>query len=154
MIAQGGFYRRFAGKMSEVALMRAGLVMMFLGLGGLGAVAYFAYTIRQTGGTVGQFQWVLYAAAAVAVFGFAFVNPSVTALVSRNADPSRQGEILGVNQSFAALGRILGPLCGSVVFYQHPSRALPFLVAGGTLVLVLFLLVGYAKNKPSETVKT
>jgi MFS family permease len=140
MVAQGGFYRRFAGKVSEVGLMRAGLVMMFVGLGGLGGVAYFAWQLRQASGTPDQFQWVMYLAAAVAVFGFAFVNPSVAALVSRRADPSRQGEILGVNQSFAALGRILGPFVGSVVFEQHPSRTLPYAVAVAVLVLVVLML--------------
>jgi MFS family permease len=140
MIAQGGFYRRFAGKMSEVGLIRGGLVMMFVGLGGLAVVAYFAWQLKQTSGTTARFEWVMYLAAAVAVFGFAFVNPSVAALVSRRADPTRQGEILGVNQSFAALGRILGPFVGSVMFEQHPSRTLPYAVAVAVLMLVVLML--------------
>ncbi len=152
MIAQGGFYRRYAKKkVKEERLATVGLVFMFVGLGGLAAIAFAGYAAGFSADTVGGLAGLFYFSTAVAVFGFAFVNPSVTALVSRNADPSRQGEILGVNQSFAALGRILGPLCGSVVFYQHPSRALPFLVAGGVLVGVLFLLIGYAKNKPAVT---
>jgi MFS transporter, DHA1 family, tetracycline resistance protein len=134
----------------EERLATVGLVCMFLGLGGLAAIAFAGYAAGFSAETVSGFAGLFYCSTAVAVFGFAFVNPSVTSLVSRNADPSRQGEILGVNQSFAALGRILGPLCGSVVFYQHPSRSLPFLVAGGVLVAVMFLLVGYAKNKPAE----
>lgn len=150
MVAQGGFYRRYAKKVKEEKLVGFGLLFMFLGLGGLAAIAFAAY-LASVGEGASGFAGLFYLTTAVAVFGFAFVNPSVTALVSRNADPARQGEILGVNQSFAALGRILGPLCGSVVFYQHDSRSLPFLVAGGVLVLVLFLLVGYAKNKPAET---
>lgn len=139
MVAQGGFYRRFAGKTSDTRLMGVGLVMMFVGLGGLAGVAYLGWQLRATGGSPAQFTWVLYLAAAVAVFGFAFVNPSVAALVSKRADPSRQGEILGVNQSFAALGRILGPFVGSMVFEQHPSRVLPYAVAVGVLLLVVAL---------------
>ena len=69
-----------------------------------------------------------------------YVNPSVAALVSRRADPTRQGEILGVNQSFAALGRILGPFLGSVVFWQHPSRVLPYALAVVLMVVVVGLL--------------
>lgn len=149
MVAQGGFYRRYAKKVKEEKLVGFGLLFMFVGLGGLAAIAFLAYQAGLADGS-GGFTGLFYLTTAVAVFGFAFVNPSVTALVSRNADPARQGEILGVNQSFAALGRILGPLCGSFVFYQHDSRAVPFLVAGGVLVLVLFLLIGYAKNKPVE----
>jgi len=32
---------------------------------------------------------------AVSVFGFAFMTPSVQALISRRSDPARQGEVLG-----------------------------------------------------------
>jgi DHA1 family tetracycline resistance protein-like MFS transporter len=151
VVAQGGFYRRFAGKVSEVILMRIGLVLMTLGLGGLGLVAFFAHQIAETGTTAGQFQWVMFAAAAVAVFGFAFVNPSVAALISRRADPARQGEVLGVNQSFTAIGRILGPALGNLVFSTHPSHAIPFVAAVGLLLLVAALqpLVGRANQPPA-----
>jgi len=152
MIAQGGFYRRFAGKVSDALLLRAGLVMMVLGLGGLGAVAYFAYSILQTGGLVTQFQWVMYAAMVVAVFGFAFVNPSVASLVSKRADPARQGEVQGVNQSFAAVGRILGPFLGMQAFWAHESRVVPFAVAVGVLAVVAALqpLVNKAGPPPAS----
>jgi MFS family permease len=74
------------------------------------------------------------------VIGFAFVNPSVSALVSKRSDPARQGEVLGVNQSFASLGRILGPFLGSVLFQAEPSRTLPYLAAVVTLLAVAALL--------------
>ena len=48
--------------------------------------------------------------------------------------------MLGVNQSFAALGRILGPFLGLVLFDADPSRTLPYLVAIVVLVLVAVLL--------------
>jgi hypothetical protein len=48
--------------------------------------------------------------------------------------------VLGVNQSFASLGRILGPLAGSVLFQADPSRTLPYLAAVGVLLLVAALL--------------
>jgi MFS family permease len=147
MVAQGGFYRRFAGKVSEQSLMKVGLGMMFLGLGGLGAVAYASFLMQGSPDTTSGFQSLFYLATGVAVFGFAFVNPSVAALVSRRSDPARQGEILGVNQSFAAIGRILGPFIGSLVFWQHPSRTLPFVVAGGGLVLVVLMLASLGSRE-------
>ena len=76
----------------------------------------------------------------VAVIGFAFVNPSVSALVSKRADPARQGEVLGVNQSFASLGRILGPFLGSVLFQMGASHILPYVAAVGLLLVVAVLL--------------
>lgn len=140
VIAQGGFYRRFAGKLSEVRLMTVGLALMMVGLGALAAVAYFSFQLRELGTAQSVFQWQFYAAAAVAVFGFAFVNPSIAALISKRADPTRQGEVLGVNQSFTAIARILGPLVGNLVYGVHISRAVPFAVAVVLLVFVLFLI--------------
>lgn len=151
MVAQGGFYRRFAGKVSDTLLLRAGLVLMVLGLGGLGAVAYFAYSLQQSGGLVGQFQWVMYAAMVVAVFGFAFVNPSVAALVSKRADPARQGEVQGVNQSFAAVGRILGPFLGMQAFWAHESRVVPFAVAVAVLAVVAAVQPMVGKAAPTAS---
>jgi predicted MFS family arabinose efflux permease len=114
-------------------------------------VAFYAYQLAETGSPVGQFQWVLYTAAAVSVFGFAFVNPSVAALISRRTDPARQGEVLGVNQSFTAVGRILGPALGNMVFSTHPSHAVPFVAAVGLLLIVAALqpLVGRADQPPA-----
>ena len=152
MVAQGGFYRRFAGKVSDLTLMKAGLGMMFMGLGGLGAVAYAVFLVRESPDAVHGFRTLFYVASAVAVFGFAFLNPSVAALVSRRADPNRQGEILGVNQAFASLGRILGPFLGSVVFWWHDSHTLPFALAGFTLVLVALLAAKQANPEPTATV--
>jgi MFS family permease len=73
---------------------------------------------------------------AVLVGGFALMTPSVQALISRNADPTRQGEILGVNQSMSALARILGPGLGSFLFFVEPSHVMPY-VAGAALMAVV-----------------
>lgn len=140
MIAQGGVYRPLATRRPEEYLLKLGIGMMVIGLGGLAAVAFAAYLLRASPDAVHGLNVYFYLSITVAVFGFAFVNPSVSALVSRRADPRRQGEVLGVNQSFAALGRILGPFVGSYVFFQQDSRVLPFVVATGTMLFVIGLL--------------
>jgi MFS family permease len=132
----GGMYRPLAKKGNEFALMRVGVGLMLLGLGGLALVAVGGAGPDRGGWLKPGF----YAAVAVAVVGFAFVNPSVSALVSKNADPARQGEVLGVNQAFASLGRILGPLAGSVLFQAGAARTLPYVAAVLTLVAVAGLL--------------
>jgi MFS family permease len=83
---------------------------------------------------------LFYSASAIAVAGFAAVNPSVSALISKRADPARQGEVLGVNQSFASLGRIIGPFMGSILFAATPSHTLPFVAAVVILGLVALLV--------------
>ncbi|MBN9120928.1 MAG: MFS transporter [Planctomycetes bacterium] len=132
----GGAYRPMAKKQAEFKLLRFGVGAMVLGLSGIGLVAYLASTSGGAGGLKAGF----YAAVSIAVIGFAFVNPSVSALVSKNADPARQGEVQGVNQAFASLGRILGPFLGSVLFQAESSRTLPYLAAVLTLLLVAVLV--------------
>jgi MFS family permease len=78
------------------------------------------------------------AVVAVAVIGFAFVTPSVQALISRRSDPGRQGEILGVNQSANAMSRILGPILGVGLYYLLPSHALPYAFSVVLLSAVLW----------------
>jgi len=132
----GGAYRPMVKKRSEQKLLGTGVVLMMLGLAGLAAVALGA-------GEAERPSWLkpaFYVVMSVAVIGFAFVNPSVSALVSKRSDPARQGEVMGVNQSFASLGRILGPFLGSVLFQAGVSHILPYLCAVGLLLIVAVLL--------------
>jgi MFS family permease len=150
MLAQGGLYRRLAGKLPEVRLLAYGVGAMLVGIGALAALAL---ANQQLQGSVPNttLQPAFYVALAIAVFGFAFVNPSISAMVSKRADPARQGEVQGVSQSFASLGRILGPFVGSVVFQWHPSRALPYVVAAATLFFVIGLLPLARRGEPSSS---
>jgi DHA1 family tetracycline resistance protein-like MFS transporter len=136
MVAQGGVYRPMAGKMPEEKLLVIGIALMFFGLAGLATVAWLA----GEGHDPDRLKVLFYFACAVAVFGFAFVNPSITALVSKRSDPTRQGEALGVNQSFASLGRILGPLIGLILFFAGFAHTLPYFAGVLTLILVVMLL--------------
>jgi MFS family permease len=131
----GGSYRSFVKRHSETKLMTTGVGFMIFGLLGLGIVAYVSSLPDAPG-----LKLAFYTSMSVAVIGFAFVNPSVSALVSKKADPSRQGEVLGVNQAFASLGRILGPLLGSILFQAGVWHTLPYLAAVGLLVFVMTLL--------------
>jgi MFS family permease len=133
---QGGIYRPLAKRVSEVAFIRMGIAFMLLGLGGLGALAATAASGQHTG--AGSLILLLIALA-VAVTGFAFMNPSVSALVSRRTSADRQGEVLGVNQSASALGRILGPVMALTMFRLTPNHALPYAVSSAMLLIVLGL---------------
>jgi MFS family permease len=144
----GGSYRGMAKKRSELRLLTVGILLMISGLTGIGIVAYLAPSVKTSdpAASLSQLKSGFYAACAIAVSGFAYVNPSVSALVSKRADPARQGEVLGVNQSFASLGRILGPFLGSVLFQAESSRTLPYVAAVLTL-LVVGALVGKIKKR-------
>jgi MFS transporter, DHA1 family, tetracycline resistance protein len=135
VLTQGFVYRRLVKKLNEVTLMRIGIAAMCAGLGGLALIVYLEHALLAT----------FLLAVAVCVFGFAFLNPSLNGLISKRSDPHRQGEILGVNQSFSALARILGPTAGVVLFEQ--ATVLPYGVAAAMLAIVLGLLT---KVKPDK----
>jgi MFS family permease len=135
IVAQGLVYRRLAKFVREETFIGLGVALMFLGLANLGGVAW------ESGGDWSGWllAWFLLAVSC-AVFGFAFLNPSIQSLISRRSDPARQGEVLGVNQSFSALARILGPLMGPILFKLTDRHLLPYLVAAGLLAGVLALV--------------
>ncbi len=137
MLVQGFVYRRFVNRVGELAFMRAGVLLMLVGLGGVIATVLAV----AGGGLTGEAVVILVALVilAVLVTGFALMTPSVQALISKSADPTRQGEILGVNQSMSALARILGPAVGSFLFFVEPSHVMPY-VAGAALMAVVFVL--------------
>jgi hypothetical protein len=137
MLVQGLFYRRFVHRVGEVRFMRAGTLLMLLGLCGV-----IATMIAVAHGWLGQ-SWqtipIALCILAVLVTGFALMTPSVQALISKKADPARQGEILGANQSASALARILGPAIGSALFFVDRAHILPYVV-GAALMSIVFLL--------------
>lgn len=139
LMLAGGGYRPLAKRLPERRLLGAGVLLMLIGLAAVGGIAW-ALSGREPVAGAGIWPSAFYAAASVAVCGFAFVNPSVSAIISRRADADRQGEVLGVNQSFASLARILGPLTGLTLFSLHPSHALPYAAAVAALLVVAGLL--------------
>jgi MFS family permease len=135
MLAQGFLYRRLVRRVGEVPFLRIGVGLMVLGLGG-------AVVVLLARRVPGAREAVLLGALVVVtlgVVGFACVNPSIQALISRRTDPAKQGEVLGANQSASALARILGPALTLPLFFLTASHVLPFLGAVALLVIVFCL---------------
>ncbi len=70
--------------------------------------------------------------------GSGLATPAMTALLSKASRAEDQGGTLGIGQSSAAVGRIVGPLTGTYTFQFSP--AYPYL--GGALLMALAGLVG------------
>lgn len=140
LLVAGGCYRPIVKRRPESLLLTLGVALIFAGMGTLGVVAFAAHKMHETPAIAQSLKPLFYLAMTVAVIGFAFINPSVSALISKRSDPNRQGEVLGVNQGCASLARILGPLAGVFAFKLDPSRVLPYGIACLTLIVVLLLL--------------
>jgi DHA1 family tetracycline resistance protein-like MFS transporter len=142
LLTQGFLYRRLAKRWGEMTFMVIGLLLMGGGVASLGAASYASYQDPEASIL---FTWVMIGLA-VAVMGYAFLTPSIQALISRRSDPARQGEVLGVNQSASAMARILGPLVGLSLYKAHPSHLLPYALGALLIVVMLPLLPRVAKG--------
>ena len=80
--------------------------------------------------------------------GVATVNPSISSMVSRNADPMRQGAAMGSMQSLGALGRTLGPAWGGWLF-GHIGINIAYWIGGVILLVTLALAWRTIHPKPA-----
>jgi MFS family permease len=133
MVVQGLVYRKLVHRVGEVPFMWLGIALMALGLGSAAAVLEWRESLEGSGSLL----LVALGIMTIAVTGFAFLTPSVQSLISRRSDPARQGEVLGVNQSAAALARILGPMTAAPLFFATRTHDLPYIFGAVLLVVLL-----------------
>ena len=57
-------------------------------------------------------EWQFYLVNPLIAIAYGITSPNMTAMVSSEATPEQQGEVLGINQSMASLGQVLPPLIG------------------------------------------
>jgi len=74
--------------------------------------------------------------------GSGLLEPSLGGLISRAAGPRQQGLVQGGNQSIQSLARILGPVCGGVL-YAQVGHASPYW-SGAVIVGLAILVTGLA----------
>lgn len=122
-IMQGGLIGRLVKRFGELRLVSAGLLCLVFSLG-----------LLPFWPNVG---WLLIGLLPL-TFGHGVSNPSLSSLISRTAAASEQGGVLGVSQSMASLGRILGPAWGGFI-YDQLGFEYPYLT-GGLFMLLAFLL--------------
>jgi DHA1 family tetracycline resistance protein-like MFS transporter len=123
ILVQGGLVRRLAPRLGDALMTRIGLAALAFGL-------VLAPGARDL--------WALTGALMIASVGRALVQPGLLALTSRAADPSRTGQVMGLFQSSASLGRIVGPALGGLIYAQI-NPAAPFWAASIICGLALTL---------------
>ncbi|MDP1737038.1 MAG: MFS transporter [Caulobacter sp.] len=70
--------------------------------------------------------------------------PNVGALISRSADPHRQGQIMGLNNAAGALSRVLGPLSAGLVFAQVING--PFILGAAVVAPAILLALSASRR--------
>lgn len=116
---QAVIVRKLAGKFSEIAIIRFSLLA--------GAISVFLYFLPDT--SLGLY--VITPVLAVAN-GLTFAN--ITALISKNADASIQGEVMGINSSVTALAQMIPPiLSGYIAAGLKPET--PIYVSAAVILL-------------------
>jgi DHA1 family tetracycline resistance protein-like MFS transporter len=87
--------------------------------------------------------WIFFTMVMAAASGF--VIPSLTSIISQVSSQEVQGGILGLNQSMASMGRIVGPLLGPMIF-EYVGPRTPFLVCAGLVLAALLFVIPMKYN--------
>lgn len=123
LFAQGALLRPLSRRASERRLILAGLVIEALGF----------FVVALSPGAGAGILW-LFAGMGTIALGSGLTNPSVSAFVSRCGSAQNQGALLGVLQSAGALGRVVGPAFGGLI-YEVVGPSAPYAAAGIGMVL-------------------
>jgi DHA1 family tetracycline resistance protein-like MFS transporter len=138
-LVQGGFMRRASGRFRETSLAYTGLALQLLGFVGFVLSPGFGYV-------------ALLLVSALIAIGNGFTQPSLSAYISRLADPARQGETLSASQSLSSLARVFGPTLAGYLYAVSPTT--PFLACAGLCLLAFAVALRMRTLQPSAAVST
>lgn len=134
VFTQGYFIRRLLPIMGEPSLLVLGLLLQGVGFAGIasaGSISFMALAVTFLG------------------LGTGCINPSITGSISLLTSAEEQGEVMGVNQSLSALGRILGPVSGGWI-YRDVAHSSPFWAAGFLALCSLMITGSIFRRIPSK----
>ncbi|HEU4951784.1 MAG TPA: MFS transporter [Holophagaceae bacterium] len=135
VLYQGGLVRVVAKRVPERAAIWAGLVMMTLALPAMAVLPW---------------KWPFLLVLIPVAWGVGMESTAVSALASQLTPPQHQGSLFGAMSAVQGLGRILGPLAGTLIFAKW-GFASPYWTAGGVVLLGLLLALSLPKAAPSST---
>lgn len=133
-LVQGGYVRRKAHSIGERKMSFQGLVMIIPGL--------LILAFSNAG-------WMLYAGLFFLAVGSAMIIPCLTSLASFYTPSHMQGQGLGIFRSLGSLGRVLGPIYASLVYWKFGSTNAYMI--GAMLIVIPALLVKMLPDPKSQT---
>ncbi|HRH69665.1 MAG TPA: MFS transporter [Flavobacteriales bacterium] len=128
-IVQGTMIGWLQRTFGERNLMIYGAVMVALGLGMIGFIPNTLFLPMSI------------ISIALLSLGNGCLSPTLLSQLSRNAEQHEQGEVLGMNQSFGSLARIVGPALGGRLY--ELGHGLPYLTAGLVMLGALYCVHRY-----------
>jgi MFS family permease len=93
--------------------------------------------------------WMMAIVMTVMSVGYSFTNPSTLGSISLLSPSTEQGAVMGTTQGLAALGRIIGPAFGGLV-YGAVHQVAPFLSASVMALVALSIVVANYKKLPES----
>ena len=123
-MVQGGYVRRKAHQIGEIKMSFQGLVAIIPGL----ILLAFA-----------QSNWMLYGGLFFLSLGSAMIIPCLTSLASFYSPEHMQGQSLGIFRSLGALGRVLGPIYASLIYWKFGSVN-AYLIGAALIILPIVLV--------------
>jgi MFS family permease len=73
----------------------------------------------------------------IMALGHSLNLPTVHSLISKEADPSRMGAMMGTAQGLSGLGRTIGPTWGGLLFGF--GAGLPFILTSAILIITIWV---------------
>lgn len=144
VFTQGYLIRKIMPRFGERRLLVLGLTLAGLGMFGLSVSSY----VGSHNSTVAFIALSM----TFLSFGTGFFNPSLSGSISVLLPKEDQGLGLGISQSLAALGRILGPLGGGLA-YEWIGQSAPFAAAALFMFAGLFIALSIYKRLPEHGLK-
>jgi DHA1 family tetracycline resistance protein-like MFS transporter len=139
-VVQGGLIRPLAKRFDESKLIRWGCV-----------VQSAAFAMLAASPSLGRY--ALYLGSGLLAVGNGLTQPSVSAYISKRADPRAQGGTLGTNQSFSSLARTFGPALGGFIYGSLGPRW-PYVISSIGMVVAASLAIFLAPSMTTTQRKT
>lgn len=123
-LVQGGYVRRKANQVGEKNMAMKGLMTVIPGL------VIIAYTHNS---------FMLYLGLFFLATGSAMAIPTLTSLVSIFTPSEYQGKSLGIFRSLGSLGRVIGPIVASLIYWRFGSTV-PYFLGAISIAIPLIIL--------------
>lgn len=134
MVTQGYFIRKWMPKYGEPILLTAGIGFFMVSLFGIAiASSIIALTVAMT----------------LLALGNGLMRPPNLGIISLVTPADEQGVSMGVTNSLASLGRIIGPALGGFL-YGFASPVAPFISAGVMALIALVIVAMLYARLPSS----